>query len=104
MQQNFLVGTGIVCFHIQAETPQEAIEQLKHLIDARRHVLRHPTIGMSLVEALDNGRLNFVVFDQQRTKVLAGELNGQYQEPATRALAASLSAIVPVALTWELSN
>ncbi len=102
--QHFLVGTGIVCFHIQAETPQEAIEQLKHLIDSRRHVRKHPTISMSLVGALDEGRLNFVVFDATRQKIIAGELNGKYIEPATRALAASLPSIIPAALVFELKD
>jgi nitrogen fixation protein FixH len=99
MQQKFLVGTGIApLFHIYANSPEEAIEALKQQIRDRRNMRRHATIGMSLVNALDAGTLNFIVFDEERTQVLAGELHGQFQEPATYELAQSMRYFVPVNL------
>jgi len=102
MQQRYLVGTGIVLFPIDAESPRQAIACLKQMIDARRHERRNAKIGMSLVKALDEGTLNFGVFDATRTHLLAGELFGEYQEPATRALADQLSALVPEAIYFSL--
>lgn len=99
MEMNFLVGTGIRVFRVLAASPRAAIEQLKGSIDARRHVRRHADIGMSLVHALDQGRLSFVVFDDPRTRILAGELNGNLQEPTDlefrRALKTALPLIIP---------
>lgn len=104
MEKTFLVGTGLCVFRIDAASPQAAIAQLKANIDARRNVRRHETIGMSLVEALDAGRLNFVVFDEKRTQILAGELNGQHQEPTDfpyrRRLQEALPYIIPDACVW----
>lgn len=101
---SYLVGTGRCVFRIDAASPAAAIAQLKANIDARRHVRRHETIGMSLVEALDAGRLNFVVFDAKRTSILAGELNGQHQEPTDlefrRRLLGELPHIIPDACVW----
>lgn len=104
MQQNYLVGTGVApLFHIQASCPREAVETLKEMIRARKQQVRwHPLIGMSLVKALEENRLNFIVFDTGRTEVLAGELNGEYLEPATRALADALRHFVPQTLYVKL--
>lgn len=100
--QKFLVGTGIVLFHIEATSPWDAIETLKDQIRAREGVRRHPTIGMSLVTALKERRLNFIVFDAGRTTILAGEFNGEFQQPATRELADSLRTLVPPKLYFAL--
>lgn len=106
MENEFLVGTGLRLFRITAENPRAAIAQLKANIDARRNVRRHADIGMSLVQALDAGTLNFVVFDSTRTTILAGELNGQHQEPTDlefrRRLRAALEYIIPDAAVFAL--
>lgn len=101
---SYLVGTGLCVFPIDATSPAAAIEQLKANIRARKGVKRHATIGMSLVTALEEGRLNFVVFDNPRTRILAGELNGQFnQEPDLdfrRRLRDALDYIIPDACVW----
>jgi hypothetical protein len=99
--EKFLVGTGVVLFHIDADSPRHAIELLKNEIRAREHARKHPTIGMSLVNALKAGTLNFIVFDAGRTKVLAGELNGEFVQ-ATRRLADQFRRIVPADLYYRL--
>ena len=87
MSNKYQVATGIVIFRdIEADSPRAALQVLKTMIDQRRHSRYNPDIGMSLVEALDQGRLNFLVFDAARRHLLAGEHNGVYQEPVTREL------------------
>jgi len=100
--EKFLVGTGIVLFPINAASPRQAIEFLKNEIRHREHVRYHETIGMSLVEALKEGRLNFIVFDAGRTEILAGELNGEYLERPTRQLADAFPTMVPAALYFKV--
>jgi hypothetical protein len=85
--QKYLVTTGIVIFTIEARSPRHAIDVLKQMIDHRRHEHYNPEIGMSLVEALDRGDLNFVVMDHPRTQLLCGELAGEFQDPVSRELA-----------------
>lgn len=78
----FQVTVGIVTFRaVEASCPREAIEAVKAKIDRRRHGRKDPHIGMSLVEALDSGKLTFLVFDADRKIPLAGEHAGIYQEP-----------------------
>ena len=113
----FLVGTGIVTFAVEAWTPFDAIQALKDRIRAREHEHWNPDISMSLVRALkETERLvggeitvdeayhpaNFIVFDAARTRILAGELHGEYQDQPTRKLADALRAIVPDALYFSL--
>lgn len=97
--QEYLVCTGIVVIRQQAETAREAIAALKARIDARRHeTMQNPVIGMSLVDALDAHRLNFIVMDTERTALLCGELNwfegeermSRFEEPVSRRLADAL--------------
>lgn len=98
----YIVGTGVVLFTIEAASPKEAIAQLKQRIDARRNERYNPLIGMSLVEAIDEHRLNFVVMDTQRTCLLAGELNwiedgnrmSRHEEVVTRRLVNTLPHIM----------
>lgn len=99
MEKNFLVGTGIRVFKIAAQDSRDAIAQLKAKIEeAGRNrltfadlvldddgtlpeaLLDPNRIGDSLIDALAAGTLNFVVFDEERTTILAGELNGVHQE------------------------
>lgn len=114
--KHYLVGTGIVLLHQDADSPRQAIELVKAAIRARGEETwrQHPTIGMSLVEALNklDGWLaaggvgepplhssNFVVFDTdadgRRNNLVAGELNGAYEEPVTRKLATLMRQIIP---------
>lgn len=91
MSEKFQVATGIVTFRqIEASSPREAIYLVKLMIDARRHT-PNPDIGMSLVESLDAGTLNFIVFDEHHAEVLAGEYKGEYQFPVSPELAQAMS-------------
>ena len=100
---NFIVITGFRSFPLYALDPVHAIETLKAKIDARRMKRKDPEIGMSLVNALDEGRLNFIVMDFERTTLLCGELNaigdrthlGQFQQTVTRELAETLVLLIP---------
>lgn len=78
--QNYVVLTGIRRFPISAENPRDAIARLKQLIEARAYVRKHPHIGMSLVDALAQGRLNFLVLDEPGQSLLEGEYQGVHQE------------------------
>jgi hypothetical protein len=97
MTQTFIVGTGIRVFRIEASCPEIAIASLKLAIHQRRFQHINPEIGMSLVEALDEERLNFVVMDGERNRIIAGELEGVYQEPASAFLAAKFQCSIPLA-------
>ncbi|MGH7485247.1 MAG: hypothetical protein ACREMY_06520 [bacterium] len=114
----YLVATGACLFPIEGLSPADAIARLKQRIDDRRHVTMPPSfgdeledfaqrpaimneIGMSLVEAMSRGELNFVVMDEGRTQLLAGEYQGVYEEPATLFLARSLSRHIPTGLLGE---
>lgn len=94
--EQYNVLTGIVKFAIQAENPAQAIGLLKARIDQRRHQGVNPEIGMSLVEALDEGRLNFLVLDAGHASALAGEWRGEYQNPPSPELILSFSHNVSV--------
>lgn len=102
--QIFLVGTGIVTFRVEAETPRQAMAKLKDEIRARKHARKHPTIGISLVNALEDNRLNFIVFDEARTEIFAGELRGEYQEPVSKELATDLRHFIPDKLFCRRPN
>jgi hypothetical protein len=90
MKKKFLVATGIVVIPVMADSPVDAIDVLKQRIDDRRHQHTDPEIGMSLVNAYDRGELNFLVMDEDRTALLCGELDGEFQLPVTRDLADAL--------------
>lgn len=89
----YLVATGICLFPVAAATPFQAVEALKERIYQRGQLPSHltdPEIGMSLVEALHEGRLNFIVMDEERTQLLGGEYRGIYEDQVSRRLADSL--------------
>ncbi len=89
----YLVVTGICCFSVDALTPFQAVEALRERIHNRGRLPQHltdPDIGMSLVEALHEGRLNFIVMDEERTQLLGGEYQGNYEDQVSRRLADSL--------------
>lgn len=89
--KSYLVATGIVVLKSHGATAREAIENLKQRIRERgRHPGFDPEIGMSLVTALQEGRLNFLVMDEARTELLGGEFEGVYEEKVSRRLANSL--------------
>lgn len=96
----YLVATGICLFPVEAPSAPEAIGALKQKIDQRRHQHRNPDIGMSLVHALDEGRLNFVVMNAERSQLLCGEFEGQPEATVSRRLAESLRAVIPTALFY----
>lgn len=111
--KKFLVGTGVVVFRIEAASPFDAIATLKARIDARRHETRqNPEIGMSLVKALDEHRLNFVVMDVDRTELLGGELNwiedgerkSRYEEVVTRRLVNTLPQVITEHLYYQTKH
>lgn len=77
MQEKYVVLTGIRRFEEIAAGPFEAIDQLKERIRQRANQRKNPEIGMSLVEALAEGRLNFLVLDEKAQTPLAGELAGK---------------------------
>jgi hypothetical protein len=93
----YLVATGAILFSQDAKDPKEAIERVKERIQQRgvesaakqKHVTE-PFISMSLVDALEKGSLNFIVMDETRSLLLAGLLNGVYEEPVSRELANSM--------------
>ena len=106
---HYLVATGAVLFPQDAENPREAIALLKQRIDESRHEIgtkEGRSISMTIVEALDEGRLNFVVMDEKRTCLLAGEYNGIYEETVSPELALSVAYCIPTGLlpggdSWE---
>ncbi len=103
-QNNYLVATGIRLFRVSAATPFQAVEALKERIDQRGHLPSHlsdPEIGMSLVEALHAGRLNFIVMDEERTLLLGGEYRGSYEDQVSRRLADSLRGLLSDNLYYQ---
>lgn len=101
MIQKFQVATGIVMFRaVEAYSPYDALQTVKGMIDSRRYAY-NPNIGMSLVEALDAGTLNFLVFDEGRRELLAGELRGNYLEPVTLELAQAMRYHLT---QWEIAS
>lgn len=100
---NFIVITGYRSFPLYAADPLQAIALVKARIEARRERRKDPVIGMSLLNALDAGKLNFIVMDFDRTQLICGELNAigdqthmrQYQQEVTWKLAQSLQDLIP---------
>lgn len=97
MVTQYLVATGAILFLQDALHPADAIERVKERIlrrgaehRAKQRQASEPNISMSLVAALENGSLNFIVMDNKRTSLLAGIFNGIYQEPVSRDLANAL--------------
>jgi hypothetical protein len=100
----YLVVTGICAFSIDAATPFQAVEALKQRIYERGQLPEHltdPEIGMSLVEALSAGRLNFIVMDAERTQLLGGEFQGNYEDKVSRRLADSLRQMLSEHLYYQ---
>lgn len=99
----YLVGTGIVLFAQEADSPSAAITLLKErIVEAGKRI---PTfgatdIGMSLVTALREGRLNFVVMDEHRTNLLCGELNGQWEPTVSVELMDAMEELIPLGLRY----
>lgn len=75
----YVILTGIRRFEQEAEYAREAIALLKLRIRARSRQHKNPEIGMSLVQALAEGRLNFLVLDESGNSPLAGEYQGIHQ-------------------------
>ncbi len=100
----FLVGTGIVPFSIDANSPRQAIELLKRQIRERKHQDTHPKIGMSLVTGLEQMSLNFIVLDADGTAILAGEFNGEFRQPPTRQQAETMQLFASPLLLNGLPN
>lgn len=103
-QNKYLVATGICLFPVVAATPFQAVESLKERIQQRGQLPDHltdPEIGMSLVEALQAGRLNFIVMDGERTMLLGGEYRGNYEDQVTRRLADSLRVMLSDDLYYQ---
>jgi len=103
----FLVITGICTFRIDATHPFYAVEALKERIRERGQLPDHltdPEIGMSLVEALAAGRLNFIVMNEERTELLGGEYEGNYEEQVSRRLANSLRQMLSENLYYQTDH
>jgi len=102
---NFIIGTGIVFFTVAADSPAQAIEVLKErIISASRmeHFdARRAGMSYSIVEAFAQGRLDFIVFNEDRTDILCGEYRGEYQELASRELLDALFELVPEGLRMK---
>lgn len=93
----YLVATGAILFSQDAADPAEAIARVQERIRQRGAELKNkqkhatePKISMSLVDALEKGKLNFIVMDETRSLLLAGLFNGVYEEPVSRELAESM--------------
>lgn len=82
----YKVLVGIVSFSFPAESPCQAIRLLRTRIDKRRHLTHDEEVSMSLVEALDAGRLNFLVLNSESTVAFAGMWRNEYQEPPSSEL------------------
>ncbi len=83
--EKFVVFTGIRRFDIEAPSAQEAICQLKRKIRERAGMRKNPEIGMSLVNALAEGRLNFLALNL-KGEACFGEYQGKQQEQPEPAL------------------
>lgn len=95
-EQTYSVITGRVIFRIDAVDPANAIAVLKHRIHMRRFAIYDPEIGMSLVEALDEGRLDFIVMNEDMSLIFAGELQGCYEEPCSCFLVGKMLTMIPM--------
>ncbi len=86
----YLVATGIVVFTQEAADPHQALLSVKERIrqagEGYPNINDPNRIGQSLVDALKDGRLNFVVMDWERTALLCGERDGVYEQPVSRTL------------------
>lgn len=86
----YLVATGIVVFTQEAEDPYLALQSVKERIrkagETQPNIHDPNRIGQSLVNALAEGRLDFVVMDWDRTALLCGERGGVYEQPVSRTL------------------
>lgn len=91
----FLVGAGGRLFTVEATDPHEAIVLMKTRIMLRALEGENRQISMTLVEAHRQGTLNYIVFDKDRKKLLAGEHHGQFQQPVTRELSDAMRHLIP---------
>lgn len=102
---NFKVGTGIVFFDVTADSPAQAIQVLKDRIQTAGQMqffdAQRAGMSYSIVEALREGRLNFIVLNESRTDILCGEYQGEFQELTSRELLDSLDRLVPDGLRMK---
>ncbi len=105
MERKYLVATGAIVFSQHAESAREAMTLVKERLRAAHSVRpnRHDAnrLSRALVEAFAAGRLNFIVMDGERTRLVCGEYGGVYEQPVTRRLADSLRHLIPDALEME---
>ena len=103
----YLVATGAcnasqggVLIPVQAPSAEDAIWMLKLIIDRRRNQHFNELISMSLVESMDGGGLNFVVMPEDRSELLCGEFEGNFESPVSHALAKRLEYVIPIGLVF----
>lgn len=98
----YLVATGSVVFTEYAISAREALLQVKQrlLIGYYSQSNRHDPerLSRALLDAVADDRLNFVVMDGERTRLICGEYEGIFEEPVSRKLADSLRHLIPHAL------
>lgn len=79
--QKFVVITGIRRFVLIEDNSKQAIESVKEHIRASVDKLTSREIGSSLAKALQQGRLNFLVFADDEEQPIAGEYRGEFHTP-----------------------
>lgn len=76
---HYNVLTGIRSFNIEADSPKAAIARLKEIISTVAYIKNPYEIGQSLIISLREGKLNFLVLNNDR-EVLAGEYKGTFTD------------------------
>lgn len=99
MKNRYLVALGSLVMSVNASSARRALSMVKETLRRGNELptsLRDPKrLSSALLEAFEEGRLNFLVMDSDRTRLFCGEYQGVYEEPVSLDLAEHFSRLVP---------
>lgn len=98
-KRKYLVATGAIVFTQYAASDKEALELVKERLKIASSCLPNrydsERLSGSLLESFMEGKLDFIVMDEDRSRLLCGEYAGVFEKPVSRRLAASLKHLIP---------
>ncbi|MBY0546494.1 MAG: hypothetical protein K2W95_04340 [Candidatus Obscuribacterales bacterium] len=99
MENRYLVAMGALVMTQNASSARRALSMVKEKLRCGNTLpmnLRDPQrFSASLLEAFEDGRLNFLVMDSTRTRLFCGENRGVYEEPVSLGLAEHFARLIP---------
>lgn len=105
MESKYLVATGAVIFTQYASSARQALLLTRARLEKASELpanSRDPKrVSESLSSAQAAGRLNFLVMDSARSRLICGEFHGKYEDSVSLELASHFQHLIPAATLQE---